>query len=143
MFFVHAYCRGGVCRIRRPNPVTGEVASEAAAATVADAIAEADAVVVAMVGEIGATEGRIRFNVALAASMLREALVLTTQVSGSVILSDNLGGLSMVIREPASVVLGITPWNAPIIFGVRALATPLACGNSIFFRASEICPPMR
>ena len=36
--------------------------------------------------------------------------------------------------------LGIAPWNAPIILGVRALATPLACGNAVVFKASEVCP---
>ncbi|ATN34905.1 salicylaldehyde dehydrogenase [Rhizobium sp. ACO-34A] len=158
---------------RRLNPVTGEVASEAAAATVADAIAAADAAaaafpawaalgpnarravllkaadalaakgdafVAAMASEIGATVAWARFNVMLASSMLREAAALTTQVSGEVIPSDKPGCLSMAIREPAGVVLGIAPWNAPVILGVRALATPLACGNSVVFKASEICP---
>jgi acyl-CoA reductase-like NAD-dependent aldehyde dehydrogenase len=37
-------------------------------------------------------------------------------------------------------VLGIAPWNAPIILGVRAIAVPLACGNSVILKASEICP---
>ena len=37
-------------------------------------------------------------------------------------------------------VLGIAPWNAPIILGVRAIAMPLACGNSVILKASEICP---
>jgi acyl-CoA reductase-like NAD-dependent aldehyde dehydrogenase len=36
--------------------------------------------------------------------------------------------------------LGIAPWNAPIILGVRALAVPLACGNTVVFKASEQCP---
>ncbi|MGX5667965.1 aldehyde dehydrogenase [Rhizobium daejeonense] len=158
---------------RRLNPVTGEVASEAAAATVADATAAADAAaaafpawsalgpnarraillkaadalaakgdafVAAMASEIGATVAWARFNVMLASSMLREAAALTTQVSGEVIPSDKPGCLSMAIREPAGVVLGIAPWNAPVILGVRALATPLACGNSVVFKASEICP---
>jgi acyl-CoA reductase-like NAD-dependent aldehyde dehydrogenase len=107
----------------------------------ADALAaKGDAFVAAMASEIGATVAWARFNVMLASSMLREAAALTTQVSGEVIPSDKPGCLSMAIREPAGVVLGIAPWNAPIILGVRALATPLACGNSVVFKASEICP---
>src|SRR6185436_957657 len=31
-------------------------------------------------------------------------------------------------------------WNAAIILGVRALAMPLACGNTVILKASEICP---
>jgi benzaldehyde dehydrogenase (NAD) len=38
------------------------------------------------------------------------------------------------------VILGIAPWNAPIILGVRAIAVPLACGNSVILKASELCP---
>ncbi|RWR07121.1 aldehyde dehydrogenase [Paenirhodobacter populi] len=107
----------------------------------ADALAaKGDAFVAAMASEIGATEMWARFNVMIAASMLREAAALTTQVTGEVIPSDKPGCLSMGLREPAGVVLGIAPWNAPVILGVRALATPLACGNGVVFKASEICP---
>jgi acyl-CoA reductase-like NAD-dependent aldehyde dehydrogenase len=44
------------------------------------------------------------------------------------------------VRQPAGVVLGIAPWNAPVILGVRALAAPLACGNTTILRSSEVCP---
>jgi acyl-CoA reductase-like NAD-dependent aldehyde dehydrogenase len=102
--------------------------------------ARADAFVAAMMGEIGATEGWARFNLMLAASMVREAAALTTQISGEVIPSDKPGCLAMALREPAGVVLGIAPWNAPIILGVRAIAVPLACGNAVILKASETCP---
>jgi len=46
----------------------------------------------------------------------------------------------MAIRQPAGVVLGIAPWNAPVILGVRAIAMPLACGNTVVLKASETCP---
>jgi benzaldehyde dehydrogenase (NAD) len=94
----------------------------------------------AMMGEIGATEGWARFNLMLAASMIREAAALTTQISGEVIPSDKPGCIALAIREPAGVVLGIAPWNAPIILGVRAIAVPLACGNTVILKASELCP---
>ena len=96
--------------------------------------------VAAMMGEIGATEGWARFNLMLATGMVREAAALTTQIAGEVIPSDKPGCLAMAIREPVGVVLGIAPWNAPIILGVRAIAVPLACGNTVVFKASEQCP---
>ena len=99
-----------------------------------------DQFVQAMQDEIGATAGWAMFNLMLAAGMTREAAALTTQVSGQVIPSDKPGCLAMSIREPVGVVLGIAPWNAPIILGVRAIATPLACGNSVILKASELCP---
>ncbi len=102
--------------------------------------ARADAFVEAMMGEIGATKGWALFNLGLAASMVREAAALTTQISGEVIPSDKPGCLAMGLKEPVGVILGIAPWNAPIILGVRAIAVPLACGNSVILKASETCP---
>ncbi len=102
--------------------------------------AKADAFVDAMMGEIGATEGWARFNLMLAAGMIREAAALTTQIAGEVIPSDKPGCIALALREPVGVLLGIAPWNAPIILGVRAVAVPLACGNTVVLKASEQCP---
>ncbi len=157
----------------RLNPVTGDIASRAAAAQIADAKRAADAAAAAfpawsatgpnarrmillkaadilasktprfielMAAETGATAGWAGFNVHLAAGMLREAASMTTQISGEVIPSDKPGCLSMAIRQPAGVVLSMAPWNAPVILGVRAIALPLACGNTVVLKASEICP---
>jgi acyl-CoA reductase-like NAD-dependent aldehyde dehydrogenase len=107
----------------------------------ADALmSKKDAFVAAMMGEIGATAGWAMFNLALAAGMVREAASLTTQIGGEVIPSDHEGTIAMALREPVGVILGIAPWNAPIILGVRAIAVPLACGNSVILKASETCP---
>jgi len=93
-----------------------------------------------MTEETGATGAWAKFNVMLAANMLREAAAMTTQISGEVIPSDKLGTFAMAIRQPAGVCLGIAPWNAPVILGTRALAMPLACGNTVVLKASEMCP---
>lgn len=95
---------------------------------------------VAMAEETGATAGWAQFNVHLAANMLREAAAMTTQITGEVIPSDKPGVLAMGLRQPAGVVLGIAPWNAPVILGTRAIAMPLACGNTVVLKASEMCP---
>jgi len=157
----------------RLNPITGDVASRAAAAQVADALRACDTAAAAfpawsatgpgerraillkaadelskntqrfielMATETGATAGWAGFNVYLAANMLREAAAMTTQISGEVIPSDKPGTLAMAVRQPAGVVLSIAPWNAPVILGVRAVALPLACGNTVILKASEICP---
>ena len=157
----------------RRNPISGEVASRAAAASADDAVAAVRAAAAAfpawsatgpgerrallnkaadaleartdefvkrMMAETGATGPWAGFNVHLAANMLREAASITTQIGGEVIPSDIPGSLAMAVRQPAGVVLGIAPWNAPVILGVRALATPLACGNTVVFKGSELCP---
>ncbi|WP_296558078.1 aldehyde dehydrogenase [Pigmentiphaga sp.] len=94
----------------------------------------------AMAAETGASAMWAGFNVHLAAGMLQEAAALTTQISGEVIPSDVPGSLAMAVRQGAGVVLGIAPWNAPVILGVRSLAVPLACGNTVVFKGSELCP---
>ena len=157
----------------RRNPISGNVATKAAAATVDDALAAVDAAaaafpewsrssprerrailskaadilaskekdfIEAMAAEIGATAGWAHFNVLLASDMLREAAALTTQITGEVIPSNRPGSLAMGVRQPAGVVLSMAPWNAPVILGVRSLATPLACGNTVVMKTSEICP---
>lgn len=157
----------------RNDPVTGELVTRAAAATVGDAetaanaaasafphwsktppterrailIRGADALearlddfIAAMMAETGATADWARYNVQLGAAILREAAAMTTQLTGDVIPADRSGTLAMAIRQPVGVVLGIAPWNAPVILGVRAVAAPLACGNTAILKASEICP---
>jgi vanillin dehydrogenase len=157
----------------RKDPMTGKVATRAAAATLADVdkvVAAASAAfetwsqtgpglrralllkaadlmetrtndfIKLMLEETGATAPWAGFNVHLAAGILREAASLTTQIAGEVIPSDKPGILSMAIRQPAGVVLGIAPWNAPVILGTRAIAAALACGNTVILRSSEVCP---
>jgi len=102
--------------------------------------ARTDAFIQAMSAETGSTAPWAGFNVILAAGMLREAASMTTQIGGEVIPSDKPGCFAMAIRQPAGVVFGIAPWNAPVILGVRAIAMPLACGNTVVLKASETCP---
>ncbi|MBK6802226.1 aldehyde dehydrogenase [Novosphingobium sp.] len=102
--------------------------------------AKKDDFVAAMMAETGSTAGWAMFNLGLAASMVREAAALTTQIAGEVIPSDKPGCLALALKEPVGVLVGIAPWNAPIILGVRAIAVPLACGNAVILKASETCP---
>ena len=160
-------------RFTRANPITDDVVTEAAAASLGDATRAADAaarafpawsatgpgerrkkllaaadnmrargddIVAAMKDEIGATEAWARFNVMLAADMLVEAAALTTQIKGEIVPSNRPGSTAMAIRQPAGVVLAMAPWNAPVILGVRSIATPLACGNTVVMKTSELCP---
>ena len=103
-------------------------------------MAKGPEIIEAMMAETGATKAWAAFNMHLSTGILREAASLTTQITGEIIPSDKPGCLALAVREPAGVVLGIAPWNAPVILGVRAIATPLACGNIVIFKASEICP---
>src|SRR5207247_2430735 len=90
--------------------------------------------------ETGSTFGFGMFNVKLATEMLELAAAQAYAVTGEVIPSDVPGLLAMGVRQPAGVVVGIAPWNAPVILGTRAVAMPLAYGNTVVLKASELCP---
>ncbi|GAA4219789.1 acyl-CoA reductase-like NAD-dependent aldehyde dehydrogenase [Sagittula marina] len=157
----------------RIDPVTGKVATTAAAAKAADAAsvakaagaafpawaetgpgerrallnkaadimdAKSDDFIATMITETGATGPWAGFNVMLAAGVIREAAAMTSQIGGEVIPANKPGTLAMGIATPKGVCLGIAPWNAPVILGTRALAMPLACGNTVILKGSEACP---
>ena len=158
---------------KRLDPVTGEVATEAAAASVDDALKAVAAAHAAFpdwanvapderrkllnkasdvleariqefidlgIAETGATGPWMGFNVMFAAQMIREAAAMVTQVGGEIIPSGKPGTFAMAVAKPLGVCLGIAPWNAAIILGVRAVAMPLACGNTVVLKSSEMCP---
>ena len=102
--------------------------------------AKGEAFSAAMAAETGASALWAGFNVHLAASGLQEAAAMVTQIAGEIIPSDVPGSLAMGVRQPAGVVLGIAPWNAPVILAVRAIALPLACGNTVVLKGSEVSP---
>ena len=168
----HVTATGGATFDRR-NPLDGQVATRAPAATPDDARRAVDAAArafpawaeigpsarrtllleaarvldskgeafaQAVASETGGSAMWAGFNVHLAAGMLAEAAAMTTQVGGELIPSEVPGNLAMAVRQPAGVVLGMAPWNAPVILGVRSVATPLACGNTVVMKGSELCP---
>ena len=157
----------------RRDPLSGDVVTRAAAATVEDAKAAADAAAAAFpawaavlpserrrlllkaadvlasraadftdvqMGETGASAPWVGFNVMLAANMLREVASFVSQITGETHPSETPGCLALTVRQPVGVVLGIAPWNAPIILAIRAIAAPLACGNTVVLKASETSP---
>jgi acyl-CoA reductase-like NAD-dependent aldehyde dehydrogenase len=100
----------------------------------------AEAAATLMAKETGGTFGWSMFNVGLASNMFREAAALTTAPIGEVLATDNPDALSLAVRQPAGVVAAFAPWNAPIILGARAVAAPLAAGNTVVVKASEDAP---
>ncbi|WP_370222374.1 aldehyde dehydrogenase [Pararhodobacter marinus] len=157
----------------RIDPVTGDVATTAPAATADDVEAivaaaqkafvtwsktgpnerrrllnkaadilagKADEFTRLMTAETGSTGPWGGFNTMFASGILREAASSTTHIKGEIIPSDKPGTMAMGVRRPLGVCLGIAPWNAPVILGVRAVAQAVACGNTVILKASEMCP---
>jgi acyl-CoA reductase-like NAD-dependent aldehyde dehydrogenase len=93
-----------------------------------------------MAREVGAVAPWAGFNAMLAADMLREAAAAVSQPVGQILTTNADGVLSTQMRVPKGVVAAISPWNAPVILGVRAVALPLATGNTVVLKPSEDAP---
>ncbi|CAL9474560.1 Vanillin dehydrogenase [Actinosynnema sp. ALI-1.44] len=100
----------------------------------------ADAAVELMASEVGGTRRWARFNVFLAANVLREAAASVTAPLGDVLSAEEPGALGLAVREPVGVVAAFAPWNAPLILGTRAFAAPVAAGNTVVLKPSEEAP---
>jgi acyl-CoA reductase-like NAD-dependent aldehyde dehydrogenase len=90
--------------------------------------------------EMGGTFGWGMFNCIFTAGLLREAAAQAYGLIGEIIPSDLPDTVAMAIRQPVGVIVGIAPWNAPLILGMRAVAMPLAYGNTVVLKASEESP---
>jgi acyl-CoA reductase-like NAD-dependent aldehyde dehydrogenase len=90
--------------------------------------------------ETGSTFGWGMFNCIYTVGMLREAAAQAYGLIGEIIPSDLPDTTAMAMRQAVGVVAGIAPWNAPIILGMRAIASPLAYGNTVVLKASEESP---
>ena len=119
------------------NPARRRATLEKAAQLLAERSADLTAL---MAAEMGGVVGWCHFNVLVAVGMLREAAAQAYSMVGEVIPSDVPGLTALGLRQPAGVTVGIAPWNAPLILGVRAIAMPLAYGNTVILKASEQTP---
>ncbi|KAF8299299.1 ALDH-like protein [Clavulina sp. PMI_390] len=80
-------------------------------------------------------------NVMLTVSCLEELAAAASQaLAGQVVQCDFPGQTAQLLREPYGVVLGITPWNAPLILAARAAANPIIAGNTVVLKTSELSP---
>lgn len=93
-----------------------------------------------LVDEIGSPRGKAMFEFSTSVSMMRAAAGMARAMKGATIPSDTPGRLSMSFREPIGVVASITPFNVPLIKGVRLSANPLALGNTVVMLPSEFAP---
>ncbi|MGJ9412860.1 aldehyde dehydrogenase family protein [Aeromicrobium sp. CF4.19] len=83
--------------------------------------------------EVGAIAPMAAFAVKVAAAECREAGSLPSHPLGEVLASEK-PRLSMARRVPVGVVGVISPFNVPIILGIRAVAPALALGNAVLLK---------
>jgi acyl-CoA reductase-like NAD-dependent aldehyde dehydrogenase len=89
--------------------------------------------------ETGSTYGFAMFQLQFVAGLFRQAAALGYQPMGEIIPSDT-GAFAMSIRRPVGVVGAISPWNAALILSARSFASPIALGNTVVLKPSELSP---
>jgi acyl-CoA reductase-like NAD-dependent aldehyde dehydrogenase len=99
-----------------------------------------DEVIQLLASETGSTFGFGMFQLHFVAGLLRQAAAIPYQPLGQVIPSDIPGRVAMSIRRPVGVVGAIAPWNAALILSARSIAAPLALGNAVVLKPSELSP---
>ena len=90
--------------------------------------------------ETGASFGFGMFQLGFVPNLLRQAAALAYAPAGQIIPSDHPGTLAMGLRKPVGVVAAIAPWNAALILSARSIAAPLALGNTVVLKPSELSP---
>jgi acyl-CoA reductase-like NAD-dependent aldehyde dehydrogenase len=102
--------------------------------------ARRDEIVGLLARETGASFGFGMFQMGFVPGLLRQAAGAAYLPMGEILPSDHPGTLAMGIRKPVGVVGAIAPWNAALILSARSIAAPLALGNTVVLKPSELSP---
>ncbi|THH27728.1 hypothetical protein EUX98_g6451 [Antrodiella citrinella] len=78
-------------------------------------------------------------DVGVSQGLLASAADLAYQVKGE-ILPSNLGNEAYVFKRPMGVIFVMSPWNVPLALTFNSILGPLAAGNTVVMKTSEISP---
>ncbi|KAH6699709.1 vanillin dehydrogenase [Leptodontidium sp. MPI-SDFR-AT-0119] len=93
------------------------------------------------VSETGAPDSFFEFQYNAAYKACKSVAGLIQVATSSVMpVVDEEGSSAIISKEPLGVVLGISPWNAPYVLGLRACLQPLAMGNVVILKGAEASP---
>jgi len=90
--------------------------------------------------ETSCEESWAKQNVDLATRYLREIAACISSVNGTIPQLEKPNTMGFVFKEPVGPVLCIAPWNAALILATRGVASAIAAGCTVVFKASELCP---
>ena len=93
-----------------------------------------------IVRETGSIRGKAQYEVHGSQNELHEAAALASRATAEILPSGAAGKLNIVQRVPLGVVAVITPWNFPLILGMRAVAPALALGNTVVLKPASHTP---
>ena len=93
-----------------------------------------------LIRETGCIGGKADYEIGAATSELTEAAGLASRATGEVLPSAHAGRFSLSERIPVGLVGAITPWNFPLVLGMRVIAPALALGNAVLLKPSPETP---
>ncbi|OHV30098.1 aldehyde dehydrogenase [Pseudofrankia sp. EUN1h] len=99
-----------------------------------------DELIVLLARETGCGRHFAEVQVRFAGALLRQCAALPYAATGQLLPSDQRGTYSLAVRQPVGVVGAIAPWNASLTLSARAIAGPLALGNTVVLKPSEEAP---
>jgi benzaldehyde dehydrogenase (NAD) len=90
--------------------------------------------------ETGCIGGKADYEIGAAVSELHEAAALASRATGEMLPTGHAGRLSLSERVPVGLVGVITPWNFPLVLGMRVIAPAIALGNAVLLKPSPETP---
>ncbi len=90
--------------------------------------------------ETGCIGGKADYEIGAAVSELTEAAALASRATGEVLPTGHAGRFSLSERLPVGLVGVITPWNFPLVLGMRVIAPAIALGNVVLLKPSPETP---
>jgi len=93
-----------------------------------------------LIDEVGSPIVKARREIATSIGLLRAAAGATRALAGKTMPTDVPGRISLSVRQPLGVIAGVTPFNVPLIKGIKHAAMPLATGNTVVLLPSEEAP---
>jgi acyl-CoA reductase-like NAD-dependent aldehyde dehydrogenase len=90
--------------------------------------------------ETGSTISFATFQQDLVAATIEQAAGWMYLPKGEVLESNVSGTHSIGVRRPLGVVASFTPWNGANILSWRAVLSPVAAGNTVVVKPSELAP---
>ncbi|MGA5895880.1 aldehyde dehydrogenase family protein [Streptomyces venetus] len=93
-----------------------------------------------IVQESGGVPAKGDYEIAAGLGQLQHAIGLASLPPGEVLTPQVPGRTSLAWRVPLGVVGVIAPWNAPLLFAMRALAPALVLGNAALLKPDPLTP---
>ncbi|GJN83028.1 hypothetical protein PLIIFM63780_006574 [Purpureocillium lilacinum] len=90
--------------------------------------------------DTGTTDEWSKINVDAGVDMIKACAGLIPTLEGSFPTLNDPDMSGIMVKEPYGVVFAIAPWNSPYVLGTRSIAFPLAAGNTVVFKGSELSP---